>query len=131
MFRATIKNGRMVFGSPVARSKFVEWAAGHEGAHIVIEQEKHGRSLSQNAYYWVFLGVIERETGQNADDVHEWAKRKFLPPKFITVNGEEIKIPSSTTTLSKIDFGEYLDKIAAETGIPLPDPEAAGYISNH
>jgi hypothetical protein len=47
------------------------------------------------------------------------------------VNGEEIKIPSSTTTLSKIDFGEYLDKIAAETGIPLPDPEAAGYISNH
>jgi hypothetical protein len=89
------------------------------------------RSDSQNSYYWLYLTIIERDTGQNADDVHEWAKRKFLPPRFIKVNGEEMRIPGSTTGLGKSDFTDYLDKIAAETGIPLPDPEAAGYISNY
>ena len=89
---------------------------------------KPTRSSSQNAYYWLFLGVIERDTGQNADEVHEWAKRKFLPPRFIKVNGEEIKIPSSTRDLNKSDFTEYLDKLSAATEIPLPDPIAAGYL---
>ena len=32
------------------------------------------------------------------------------------------------TDLNKNDFSEYLDRIAAETGVPLPDPEAAGYL---
>ena len=130
MFRATIKEGMIAFGSPVARSKFFEWARGHAGAHVVNEEEKRVRSLSQNAYYWVYLGVIARETGDNADDLHEFFKRKLLPPVFKTIQGEEIKLPRSTTELSKVDFGEYLDRIGALTNIPLPDREAAGYIPN-
>ena len=128
MFRATIKAGKIEFSSPTARSKFFEWAAGHDGAHITIAEEKRVRSLSQNAYYWVFLGVIARETGDNADDLHEFFKRKLLPPVFKTIQGEEIRLPRSTTELTKIEFGEYLDKICALTNIPLPDPEAAGYV---
>jgi hypothetical protein len=72
--------------------------------------------------------VIERDTGQNANDVHEWAKRRFLPPRLLKVNGQEFKIPGSTADLDKVAFTEYLDKISAETGIPLPDPIAAGYL---
>lgn len=79
-------------------------------------------------YIWEWWSA---KPAQLADDVHEWAKRKFLPPKFITVNGEEIKIPSSTTDLDKVAFGEFLDKLSAEIGIPLPNVEEAGYISNH
>ncbi len=70
-------------------------------------------------------------TGENADDLHQYFKRKLLPPVFKKIRGEEIKLPASTTDLDKIAFGEYLDKIAALTEIPLPDPEAAGYISNY
>jgi hypothetical protein len=88
------------------------------------------RSGQQNSFYWLYLGVIATETGDNADDLHEFFKRKLLPPQFITVRGEEIKIPASTTDLNKADFGEYMEKICALTGVPIPDPEAAGFISN-
>lgn len=89
------------------------------------------RSTSQNRYYHLFLGIIERETGQNADEIREWAKRKFLPARFITVNGEEMRIPGSTRDLDKSGFTDYLDKISAAVEIALPDPVAAGYISNY
>jgi hypothetical protein len=68
------------------------------------------------------------ETGDNADDLHEFFKRKLLPPVFKTIRGEEIKLPASTTDLSKSDFAEYLDRICALTNVPLPDPVAAGYL---
>jgi hypothetical protein len=126
MFRAFISNGRIVLSASL-----IQWAREHEGARLLIEEDKPTRSNQQLRYYWLFLGIIERETGQNADEVHEWAKRKFLPPRFITVNGEEMKIAGSTKDLSKADYGDYLDRISAETGVPLPDPEAAGFITNY
>jgi hypothetical protein len=126
MFHAQIIEGKLSFG-PVIRQQVKEWLAVNEGKRVAIHLVKHHRSGQQNRYYWLYLGVIERETGNNADDIHEWAKRKFLPPRFITVNGEEIKITASTTDLNKNDFTEYLDKISAATEIPLPDPEAAGF----
>jgi hypothetical protein len=127
MFHARVIEGRLSFG-PVIRQRVQEWLAVNEGKQVRLQIVKPSRSGQQNRYYWLYLGVIERETGQLADDIHEWAKRKFLPPRFITVNGEEIRIPASTTDLNKNDFTEYLDKIAAEVGIALPDPEAAGYL---
>src|SRR5947209_12274567 len=123
MFNAFVSNGHVVLPA-----RLQQWAREHEGARLVIEEEKHVRTHSQNAYYWVYLGVIARETGDNADDLHEFFKRKLLPPVLKTIQGEEIKLPRSTTELSKTDFGEYLDRICALTNIPLPDPEAAGYL---
>ena len=72
--------------------------------------------------------MIEKETGNNAHDLHEYFKRTLLPPVFKTVLGKEFKVPASTTDLSKGDFTVYLDKIAALTNVPLPDPIAAGYL---
>jgi hypothetical protein len=86
------------------------------------------RSSSQNRYYHLYLEVIALETGDNADDLHEFFKQKLLPPVFKTIRGEEIKLPASTTDLSKNDFTEYLDRICALTNVPLPDPIAAGYL---
>lgn len=129
MFRALIKDHKLNFG-PRLLVKFEEFLHLNEGRYITIELEKHDRSDSQNKYYWLFLGVIERETGENATDLHEFFKRKLLPPVFKKIRGEEIRLPASTTELSKADFGEYLDKIAALTEIPLPDREAAGFIPN-
>jgi hypothetical protein len=122
-FRAHVTHGQIVL--PV---RLVEWARVHDGAQIAIEEIKHTRSLSQNSYYWLYLDVIARETGDNADDLHEFFKRKLLPPVFKTIRGEEIKLPASTTDLNKNDFTEYLDKICALTNVPLPDPQAAGYL---
>ena len=87
---------------------------------VEVELEKAKRSLDQNALYWVYLGVIEQETGNLATDLHELFKRKFLPPIPKKILGVDFKLPASTTELSKVEFGEYLDKISAFTEIAIP-----------
>jgi hypothetical protein len=59
------------------------------------------RSSSQNRYYHLYLEVIARESGENADDLHEFFKRKLLPPVFKTIRGEEMKLPASTRDLGQ------------------------------
>lgn len=96
-----------------------------EGAivEVSIKPYRKDRTANQNSYYWLYLRVIEDETGNASGDLHEFFKRKFLPPRFITVMKETIKIPASTTKLSVEDMSNYMDKIQAETGIPMPVPE--------
>ncbi len=119
LFKA--KSGKPNFGSEFNEARLRQHLKENEGKVYRIEPEVNTRSLSQNKLYWKFLGVIEFETGQNADDMHEYFRRKLLLPKFITVNGEEIKIPRSTTELSKTEFGEYMEKISAMVDVPIPD----------
>lgn len=107
----------------------------NEGKMATIEILKSKRTLSQNALYWVFLNVIEQETGNTADDLHELFRAKLLPPKFVKIKGKqtyhELKVPRSTTELDKIAFGEYMDKISAMVDIPVPNPKDVGYITNY
>lgn len=95
----------------------------HEGAVYEVNQRTHKRTASQNNLYWMYLGYIEDETGNNADYLHELFRRTLLPPKFITVMGKEIKIPMSTTELDSREFRDYMDKISAETQVEIPDTE--------
>lgn len=88
---------------------------------ISIDKNIDLRSTQQNRFYWLYLQVIEDETGENADDLHEYFKRKFLPPRFIKIFGKEIKLPATTTKLDKLEFTNYLEKICAESGIPIPN----------
>jgi hypothetical protein len=118
------KEGKMTWGSVYNHQRFLQSLKENEGKSYRIELLTHTRTLSQNALYRLFLEVIERETGQPSDDLHEWAKRKFLTPRVIKINGEEMKIPGTTTALDKIKFSEYLDKISAEVGIAVPDTDA-------
>lgn len=90
---------------------------------VTVDREKSKRSLNQNAYYWNYLRLVANDTGHTEYELHSLFKRIFLPPMFIKVLGREIKLPATTKKLSKVDFGEYLDKISAETNIPLPDPK--------
>ncbi len=117
----------MVFNE-ITKLRFIE---NNQGKQIVVEAPRPVRSGQQNRYYHLYLNVISQETGNDADDLHEWAKRKFLPSRFIKVNGEEMRIPGSTTTLTKVEFGEYMERICAATEVPLPDPELAGFIVNY
>lgn len=69
----------------------------------------------------MYLELIEKETGNGANDLHEYFKRALLAPKWLTVLGKEIKVPKSTTELTKVEFGDYMDKIAALSGVAIPD----------
>lgn len=120
------------FGSEFNQARWKEFAEKNTGKTVRIELPEPSRTNTQNNFYWLYLSVIERETGNNQNDLHEFFKRQFLPPQKITVtiNGQEMErmIPASTTKLSKNDFGDYLDKICALTNVPIPDPQAAGFL---
>jgi hypothetical protein len=130
-FNIKIKDLKFVFSSDTHRFLFNDFLKENEGKIIQVSKYVPIRTNQQNRYYWLYLGMIETETGNNTDDLHEYFKRKYLKPKFITVFGNEIKIPNTTSELNKSDFVEYLDKICAESGVALPDPnELEGYIPN-
>lgn len=130
MWYGEIRAGRIKM-SEATKKSFVHWANNHEEGHVVIQEHLPKRSHSQNAYYWVYLGVISAETGEVATALHAYYKQLFLPPVIATVFGKEIEVQRSTTELNKQEFGEYLERICADCGIPLPNPEDAGYISNY
>lgn len=118
------EKGGLNFGSDFNLARFRQFCKDNIGKILRIEKQVNTRTLSQNSLYWLFLEVIERETGNSANDLHEYFRRTKLPPKFIKVLGKEIKVPRSTTELNKIEFSDYMDKIASEVDIAIPDSEA-------
>lgn len=100
------------------------------------------RSLSQNALYWLRFNVIEVETGQPSELLHNHYKSKFIffqndirpdyaivilrDRKSFTVMGKFLTEEVSTTYLDTKQFAAYCDLVCndleKETGIKLPDP---------
>ncbi len=132
LFKA--KNAEQDFGSSYNQARYITYLSNNEGKEFEIKRRKEKRTLSQNAFYWANLNNIERQTGNNSDDMHEDFRRRLLPPKFIHIREKtrvrELKIPRSTTDLSKTEMSDYLDRISAETEIALLDPKEAGYMTD-
>lgn len=122
LFIFTAEQGKQVFAH-MSEIRFREHLAANEGKVYEIHMRSRKRTVSQNKLYWKFLELIEKETGNNANDLHELFRRTLLSPTFIQVMGKEIKIPRSTTELSRTEFSDYIDKISAESGVPVPDTE--------
>ena len=120
IFYAKSEGNKLVFSNTKAISDFL-YSVDKKSLVVKIDKEKSVRSFNQNSYYWLYLRLIANETGHTEMELHELFKRIFLPPVFMKVLGREIKTPRTTTSLSKHEFGEYLDKICAETNVPLPD----------
>ncbi len=125
------------FGSPFNERRWQEWCQNNEGKRVEIKKPKSIRSLTQNALYHVWLAKVELETGNQSEDMHEYLKHKFLPKRLIKIKGKkgdyDVETVTSTTKLGKLEFGEYLDKCASHTGVPLPtkeEIEALGYLQN-
>ncbi len=123
-FIVKIKKGELDFGSDFNLARFRQFSKEHEGEYMRLEKPTPIRSLSQNNLYWAWLAKVEMETGNAADDLHEYLKIKFLPKRIIRIKGKntfhELASVGSTTNITKIEFGEYLDKCSAHTEIPLP-----------
>ena len=94
---------------------------------VTVKPYKRSRSVEQNALYWLQLGVLAKETGHSADELHEVAKLKFLLPTFVEIDGEVHEIRRSTTKLNIAEMAEYLTQFqawaATDLGVNLPFPE--------
>lgn len=97
---------------------------------ITVEPHRKKRSLSQNSLYWKWLNetmkIVSQETGNDADDLHEFFKRKFLAPQVIEIGGETVQ-RWTTTKLTVPEMTDFINKVYAwvtsELGLILPVPE--------
>lgn len=97
-----------------------EWAMQNPGRNILVKFEKRGskRSHPQNAYYWscvvhsVMMGLREIGYSLSKDETHFFLKQKFNPVLVPNKDGLAIELPGTTTQLNKIEFSEYVERIA-------------------
>jgi len=132
IYRAKVGKKKLLFNTPEDEDLFYEK---NYDKDVVIDVILRKRTLNQNSYYWVYLEVIAKETGNDKDDLHELFKSIFLPSKVVKIKGKkhthEFTRKKSTTELTRSEFSEYMERICAYTEVPLPHPEDAGYISNY
>lgn len=132
IFLANIKSDYTLdFGSQFNVARWHEFCKNNIDAIVRVDKPEKTRTLPQNRYYWFYLGIIAKETGNTEEDLHTFFRQKLLPKRFIKIRGKrgtyEVEDYKSTTKLTKLEMGEYLDRISVITEIPLPDPAIAGY----
>lgn len=116
--RGNIEGGKLICD----KEAWANYLASFTGdVSIKIEKWKKDRTPDQNKLYWKFLEIIGDEYGDNPNDLHEFLKIKFLPPRETKVLGKVYRLPPTTTALSTADFTKYLDRICALTGVPIPN----------
>lgn len=99
---------------------------------LSIVTKRRKRSIAQNRLMWLWFTCIERETGQDAMDIHDYYCIKYLPKDIIDFQtGAMIRVGGHTSTLSTAAFTDFLNKVqsdaATELGITLPNPEDEAY----
>lgn len=131
-------NGRLVI-SDSDRVMFLSQISKERNKSVVIRVKISGkqRSLWQNNYYYgvvvaLVQSAISEEWGETMtkEDVHELLKQQCnWVEKFSHHTGESIKVARTTTSLSTVEFEEYLERcrrFAAEflnIDIPLPNEQ--------
>lgn len=103
------------------RKQFDAWLKKlHEGEVIVTVEKAHAtRSLEQNRLYFAgYVNPIAEYTGYSPKWVHAYLKKRFLPANRLLIQDatgvvvDDVEVDAlTTTTLNKVEFGEYLHAI--------------------
>lgn len=117
------------------RLRFVQWCSENKGKDIRVRFTRRykQRSTPQNAYYWgVVISEIAirlRDLGHQwleDEDVHTMMKLKFNYERVVSEEGEVLELPKSTTSMTTVEFMEYIDRIRQWAfgflNILIPDP---------
>lgn len=76
---------------------------------VSIGKAKKSRTAQQNRYVWMLFGLIERETGQDKEDIKDRVMHALGFKKSKWINGEAVTTIRSTTTLSREEFGTLIE----------------------
>jgi len=106
-----------------------------------IERVIPKRSLSQNNFFWKYLEIIETSTGNDTKAMHDYVVKYLTPKKEVSINlvDKNGKIyvrkgmaGKGTSELTKLEMSDVLDKLAMDTGVPIPDVrELENFITNY
>lgn len=122
VFKGIVKNGKLTLTNQAA---FLEYVRGLDGeVRLTVGKEEKNRTVDQNKFLWgVCYKALSDWNGNSAEEWHEMCKQMFLPPHQVMFEGKLFTMRLTTTTKSRKDFGEYVDKIiqfAAEHGVIIP-----------
>jgi len=89
-----------------------------DGKRVLITIENLPRSGAQNRMLWglVYDSIvlaIQKETGQDADDIHDYYKTKFLRRRL--TNGQVVV--GSTARLNSKEFSEFVEQVKASASV--------------
>ena len=90
------------------------------------------RSMRQHKYYFASLGILSRHMSDHfgithkGEVWHEMFKDMYLDPDVKDVMGKQVKLYRTSTTLTKKEFHDYMERIiaycAVEYGCVIPPP---------
>src|SRR3990167_2186107 len=101
------KDGVVLLDS-VGLKKYLESLRGD--IQVIAGKRKRQRSLDQNSLYWLWLGIIEGETGNDKNALHDFFKSKFLK-RTKEVFGKTYEVVESSALQDTIDFMEFMKKV--------------------
>jgi hypothetical protein len=127
IFKAKIENGKLVIENKKLFEVYL-YGLNDKEVEVIIRKPKKHRSLKQNAYYWgVVIPLVAREMGEiELEETHDFMRNKFLR-KGIDIKGKRYEITRGTSSLSTVEFEDYLEKcrvwanLALQLNIPLPN----------
>ena len=113
----TVDHGRLTLRDPDTFREAMRHVPDGEVVVSVGEVSPRRRTLAANAYYWLLVTAIAKDTGQDKNDLHAYFRARFLSKPLILVNaaGEivaERLVVRSTTELTPEAFSEYVDRCA-------------------
>lgn len=99
---------------------------------ITVRRARAARSTKQNAYLWsTVYSYVSEHTGYTVEEVHEWAKCRFLPKSLAFADGngvvvEELVVGGSTTRLNTAEMTDYIEAVRTfareNLNVIIPDP---------
>lgn len=116
-------------GEVVERERLMRWFARYldrmpDGERL-IEFVETTRTNTQNAYYWVVLGIMASEFGTTPEELHEHCKAAFLPSReyFTLISRRRMRSTREQTTAEMAAYIDRVVQFAAENGVVIPDIE--------
>lgn len=134
IFFGEIKQGKIIFAGPDKFNAFLHTLEGQE-VEIIVRKIRKPRTKRENRYYWgVVVKLISEEIGLSPEEVHEALKMQFLKRHIdfqVQDQIEQIFYVQSTTSLSTIEFEEYLVNVrmwaASFLGCKIPLPNEVDF----
>lgn len=138
VIRTRVNNGRISSNATEDIRKFISEYEG-KSIEIVLKKARSKRTDLQNRYYFGCVVPIIQEALKDLghrldkDETHYFLREKFNYKELVNENtGESVKIPQSTTALTKTEFGEYIEKIAQWSAeflnVAIPEPNEQTFL---
>lgn len=101
----------------------------------MIQKYNPPRSYEQLKLYWALLTLVERETGNDKEYLHEMMKTKFLSSRKLVKlwkSRKYVRKVESTSKLKRNEFSDYYTKVEvffAELWYTLPPIDSPEFLS--